>query len=159
MSELSARLAGIPGLTLSAVYGGFDTDEGWSHFKWTVALAYKGAGFATSYRTGLGHAKPAHGVTVHGDLVDTPKGAMRHEQAARDGYLRPTPPAIADVVYSLVSDASSSEQTFEDWCAEFGYDSDSRKALATYLECQATRTKLLALFGAELLAELTKLEH
>src|SRR6478752_235815 len=31
----------------------------------------------------------------------------------------------ADVLHCLISDASSVDNTFEEWCADFGYDSDS----------------------------------
>ena len=41
--------------------------------------------------------------------------------------------------YSLLacmSMDSYQSDTFEDWCGEFGYDTDSRKALDTFLKCQ-----------------------
>lgn len=44
------------------------------------------------------------------------------------------PPTAADVLECLALDASSYEnaRSFEDWCAEYGYDTDSRKAERTY---------------------------
>jgi hypothetical protein len=39
-------------------------------------------------------------------------------------------PTVEDVLDCLASDAGCAS-TFEDWCADFGYDSDSRKAEQT----------------------------
>jgi len=52
------------------------------------------------------------------------------------------PPKLDDVLYCLVSDAEAENMGFADWCDNFGYDTDSRSALATYLECQETASKL-----------------
>ena len=52
------------------------------------------------------------------------------------------PPKLDDVLHSLVMDSSASEQSFDDWCGEFGYDTDSIKALATYMDCQRNTIKL-----------------
>ncbi len=54
-------------------------------------------------------------------------------------------PSAADVLDTLASDATGYEAAtgFEGWCAEFGYDTDSRKAERTYraLERQTRRLK------------------
>lgn len=55
---------------------------------------------------------------------------------------RPKPPTLDDVLYALVSDAEACDMSFDDWCSSFGYDTDSRKALDTYLACQRNATKL-----------------
>lgn len=55
---------------------------------------------------------------------------------------RPQKPELDAVLYALVLDAGASEERFDDWCANFGYDPDSRKALETYLQCQETAAKL-----------------
>lgn len=54
----------------------------------------------------------------------------------------PTPPTLDDVLFCLVSDAEAGCMTFSEWCACFGYDEDSRKALNIYHECQETYHKL-----------------
>lgn len=51
-------------------------------------------------------------------------------------------PEVKDVLYSLVMDASAENETFADWCANSGYDEDSRKAMNIYLACQENATKL-----------------
>lgn len=55
---------------------------------------------------------------------------------------KPTKPALGDVLYALVLDASACEDSFEDWCSNYGYDTDSRKALDTYLDCQENAHRL-----------------
>jgi len=47
---------------------------------------------------------------------------------------------------SLLSDAAVSE-SFEDFCAEFGYDTDSRRAERTHKACLKNREELERLFG------------
>ncbi|QIG56934.1 hypothetical protein vBPaeSS2019XI_056 [Pseudomonas phage vB_Pae-SS2019XI] len=72
-------------------------------------------------------------------------------------HLKPVAPCAADVLYCLLSDANGADQNFNDWCADFGYDPDSRKALATYDECSKVLADVRAFFSAaerEKLAEL-----
>jgi hypothetical protein len=75
------------------------------------------------YKLGVGHVVKANGRTVL------------------------KPPQVADVVFSLVMDSSAADTTFEDWCSECGYDTDSRKALETYLLCQSNGTQIRKLLG------------
>ncbi len=56
-----------------------------------------------------------------------------------------TPPALKDVVYSLVSDSDAVNYSFDDWCDNFGYSTDSRKALKTWHACTDNYRKLKAL--------------
>lgn len=53
-------------------------------------------------------------------------------------------PEVADVLDSLASDASGIEnaRSFEDWCGEYGYDTDSRKAHRTYTICKREAERL-----------------
>ncbi len=63
-------------------------------------------------------------------------------------------PTAADVLSCLASDASGATGTFEDWCADYGYDVDSRKAEKTYKIIQRQASKLESLLGPELYEEL-----
>lgn len=65
---------------------------------------------------------------------------------------RPKPPELADVVSCLVSDAQAMYEPFESWCGDLGYDTDSRKALNTYLECQTLGAKFLRVLRAHKLS-------
>lgn len=55
---------------------------------------------------------------------------------------KPKKPLYDDVLYCLVSDADAAEMTFADWCSNLGYDTDSRKALSIYEQCQQNADKL-----------------
>ena len=134
MSALSDRLGEL-GVTVSSVFFRTVKDK-WEHDAWTCLVKFGEKSFETPYKTGIGHRKAVPGKLP---VPQAPKGA--------------------DVVSCLLSDASSSDCGFEDWCGEFGYDTDSRSALDTYLVCQNTEKKLVGLFGLELFRELSSLEH
>lgn len=55
----------------------------------------------------------------------------------------------AQVIYSLIMDAQCSSESFEDFCFNCGYDTDSRKALDTYLACQESGRTVRKLLGKE----------
>ena len=56
-------------------------------------------------------------------------------------------PDAAGVLSSLLLDAAADEQSFEDWCSEFEYDTDSRKAEKTYQACCKIAAKVKKLLG------------
>lgn len=60
------------------------------------------------------------------------------------------PPTLADVLDCLASDAASVENasSFEEWCAEYGCDTDSRKAERTYNACKKQADDLKRLLGS-----------
>lgn len=64
-------------------------------------------------------------------------------------------PEAAGVLNSLVQDASDTQADFETWCGEFGYDTDSIRALQIYQDCQRTRKRLERFLGPDVLALLT----
>ncbi|MCA1841067.1 MAG: hypothetical protein LC723_12215 [Actinobacteria bacterium] len=56
-------------------------------------------------------------------------------------------PEIESVLDCLLSDASSADQSFEDWAADLGFDTDSRKAEKTYRAVQASAASLRSFLG------------
>lgn len=48
-------------------------------------------------------------------------------------------PSPAAVLYCLLSDAAAGSELFADFCAELGYDEDSRRALAILLTITGRR--------------------
>ena len=72
----------------------------------------------------------------------------------KKGYLKPVSPTVADVVYSLMMDASEVDQSFKNWCSDFGYSDDSIKALNTYRQCQETRDALMVMFGSKVFEQI-----
>lgn len=67
----------------------------------------------------------------------------------RKACTEPTPPDLASVLDCLRSDASSIDdaRSFEDWAANFGYDTDSRKAEKAYRACQDSAQALRHFLG------------
>lgn len=45
-------------------------------------------------------------------------------------------PVASDVVESLSLDSYALEVSFDEWCADYGYDTDSRNAERTYRACR-----------------------
>ena len=62
------------------------------------------------------------------------------------GVSKPVRPKNSDVLHSLVWDATSLDESFENWCSNFGYDSDSIHAFNIYRQCCDAGKKLLKLF-------------
>lgn len=57
-------------------------------------------------------------------------------------------PKRKDVIYSLVSDSYSADESFEDWASNFGYDSDSISAKNTYETCVKQTREFTAVLRA-----------
>lgn len=77
-----------------------------------------------------------------GSIADADKGAT------------PTP---YDVLACISSDVYTPE-TFEDFCAEYGYESDSLKALQTFRRCSAFAKRLRAFFTPAELETLSEIQ-
>ena len=56
-------------------------------------------------------------------------------------------PTIADVLECIYSDATSADESFEEWADNMGYDEDSRSAYATWEAVQAQAAQLRRLLG------------
>lgn len=80
-------------------------------------------------------------------------------QALKGIYRAKAPLDIGDVLISLQCDSREWEATFEDWCANLGYDTDSRKALEIFEACQNTAKTLLRALGREHFDSFMRLEE
>jgi hypothetical protein len=109
--------------------------------RWMVQLTRNGVTVETEYHMGCGHRVMGQGrwakrvpsaafAKLTNDLVNALKQS------------RPTRPTLSDVLWSLSMDGEAGNELFENWCDNFGYDTDSRKALATYEACQQSGIKL-----------------
>lgn len=63
---------------------------------------------------------------------------------------------LYDVLSCLSVDVSI-DGTFEDFCADFGYNTDSRSALDLYLKCQEQSSKLRRFFTAQEINDLEEI--
>lgn len=68
-------------------------------------------------------------------------------------------PKAEDLLNCLSLDAQAGCEIFSDFCANFGYDEDSRKAESIHRECQKTADKLRSLLGRGLVNELNNCEQ
>lgn len=61
------------------------------------------------------------------------------------------PAEAGEVLDCLAYDASGVENSssFDDWCREYGYDTDSRKAHRTYMVCKRQSERLRQFLGDE----------
>lgn len=64
------------------------------------------------------------------------------------GAAHTSAPTKHDILYSLIMD-DVSDMNFDDFCANFGYDEDSIKALRTYEACQKQTKEFYNVFNAE----------
>ena len=67
-------------------------------------------------------------------------------------------PDAATVLDCLCSDATFPD-TFEDFCSEFGYDTDSRRAERTFKACLKTRDELREFLGDDFDAVVYEMER
>lgn len=80
--------------------------------------------------------------------VRPPAGLYGYTSAIAAAFALSTPD-LHGVIYSLLSDAAAGNETFPDFCSNYGYDEDSRKALETYLKCQTIGADLRRVLGAD----------
>jgi hypothetical protein len=164
------------------IYGPFpgvseDGKEPWPHIGYTVKLSHgQREILQTPYSMGIGHIDlkkvrlPA-GYSHAGEwsFLTPDEFAMLQQWIARPNanfkdklaqasvaakiaLKQKVQPTLSDVLYSLLSDGEAAGQTFEEWAGGLGYDTDSRKAEATYRQCDEIGRKL-AKVGAETLAK------
>lgn len=99
-----------------------------------------------------------HGIKVEKDMnrpwehhaytVKVTRGAESFETAYKQGMAHEDGPTLAAVLACLMSDASAGEGgSFEDFCGEFGYDTDSRRAEQTYNACRDTAAAMRRMLG------------
>lgn len=107
----------------------------WQCDQWRVTLSSKAGFHSFDYFTGLG---------------------LRHKPDSW-GKRKPSKPKVADVLHSLILDASAADENFHDWCANFGYSDDSIKAMNTYKACLETAQALRKHFSPDTLRNVREL--
>ena len=114
-----------------------------------IAEIIKGAGIEFGYRcTDQGdHKSPSKWVvsisTKRGQFsTEYTQGAAYRTKATAGRNSQPTAPDIVDVLYCLISDSEAGREVFADFCENFGYDQDSRKAFETWQACQNAYVEL-----------------
>lgn len=67
------------------------------------------------------------------------------------------PPSVVAVIGSLARDMLNGA-TFDQWCRDLGYDTDSRKADRVYKACKRIEASMRRVFGDELAERLNRAE-
>jgi hypothetical protein len=111
-----------------------EEQHGWGECGRSFDFAIEGQGWSYRgvYRVGKGHGKP----TGYLDPSNGYREKLVYEKPSR-----------LDVVAAVLLDGADADQSFAGWCETFGFDVDSRRALATYLDCQAARDAMRRVFG------------
>jgi len=66
-------------------------------------------------------------------------------------------PMASDLVWAVATDSTALEESFKDWCDNFGYSTDSITARSTYKACQRNGERLINLIGnAEIFSQLVE---
>ena len=138
-------------------------EEFWLHDQWVATIN----GEVFKYNTGIGHRKPKPGrgnkrmfnELMRGNFIKECKNYDKVKEQL-EKYSQPVKPGLNDILASLVMDAECANDTHEDFCANLGYDVDSRKGLDIYLACQkiADQLRKLGVNIEELSEELYELE-
>lgn len=149
----------------------------WESLNWKVTIKRKGKAFHTcDYSQGVAHcpaSKKAWNNSHTGktdsqlksaaiwEEIETGKIAKRglgNQRAAYPSSKSIPGPNAVDVLSSLALDSSVLDYaTYEDWAADFGYDSDSRKGESIYRACLETALKMRAGLGETLMSEIQEL--
>jgi hypothetical protein len=116
--------------------------ENWSDASDAWLVIINGQHF--DYFTGIGHRKidmsTCWGTKWSGDS----KYVIQNRHKLRIEVLvqvsKPVTPKFDSILACLVRDAVG--QTFDDWCSAYECETDSRKALQSYMDCQETAKKL-----------------
>ncbi len=132
------------GLTMTAVFVPWSQSrnnlEKQRSLNWIVTIHRDGRAIVTTdYSAGIGHC-PSY--RQGRQSVDDAAAIEMETETGRDRKAAILP-TIADVMYSLASDAAVLDSpTYEDWAGEYGYDADSRKGEHTYRACLELALKL-----------------
>jgi hypothetical protein len=130
--------------------GGQTTMDKWNFLLTNGRTGLMGIDF--DFYTGLGHRKFPKGF-----IVDKTLNPRCIAYAIQEKNKKPIPPNVASMLHSLISDSSACNESFSSWCDNFGYDSDSRKALSIYEACQENGDKQSKVFDRKTIEKLSEL--
>ena len=74
--------------------------------------------------------------------------------AFHQGIAHTGPPQLTDVVSCILSDITADLDVFENWAADYGYDTDSRKAYKVWEQVRAVARGMRPLIGSDDVYEL-----
>lgn len=132
--------------------------ENWECDGWLLELSHKNNTEYFDYFTGIGHRKVSK---ANLNWINSAKASGRYnprmyaEEIAK--YAEPVKPELCGVIHSLIMDSSAMYESFDNWCDNFGYDSDSLKAFNIYQACCENAKKLRKVMDNKTLETLQEL--
>ena len=136
-------------VSFSSIYNGLlEDDNGWEHYAFTVLIN----GQSFPYKKGTGHSWRSNTDRYFGG---TRKAASKKLNVPEEYIIKDSTntfiakPLECEVIYSLLMDAFVCGDSFNGFCDALGYDTDSRKALDSYLQCQEQTERFNNLFNCE----------
>ncbi len=112
-------------IPLKVDYVGIYTDVNkWRHHLWRVTLYWPNGYHSFDYRCGMAHQTKAI----------------------------PIKPSNKSIMYSLLMDSRAVDESFIDWCGNYGYSDDSITAFNLYRDCCKTAVILRKIFNSDDLA-------
>jgi hypothetical protein len=143
-------------------------DDNWKCDQWYVTLfnVKKNFPFSTSYYTGLGHrvyqsrTKASKGINtckmVKTGMISQRDRARINPTAAFNYYEYVKVPSCADILYSLAT-CDYTDEPFDEWADNFGYDADSMKAFNTYTQCRDTTKAINKIFTRDQIEQIQEI--
>jgi hypothetical protein len=132
------------GYTISSVLirDDFDGREGNHMHEVTIGLGNNS--IKVEFTSGCAHRSYPARLGRKAKPIEFVHGRMTVAQLEERKRTVPNDPTLEDVMYSLLMDASvgRNAMSFGEFCDDFGYDEDSRKAYNIFTACQEQYTKL-----------------
>ena len=119
---------------------------------WTISASYTGSKPAPFDEQNLGHNYVTVTNRINGKRTRFDFRGSRLSPAITDDD------DLCEAFWSFVQDAICGDLPFDDFCAEFGYDTDSRKAERTWRACKRAAEKLRRVYCGDLCELANELE-
>ena len=135
----------------------FEWHAGIGHLDWKRAAMGPALKYAKSEtRLNEQECREARLISQGKTLVDRNETARLAAKVALIQAVKPNP---AEVLANVCAEGLDADESFESWAANFGYDTDSRKAEETYRACQEAGRKARRILEAGVYAKMAELSR
>lgn len=160
----------IEQLNIKTTFVGMVESEEWSHFLWSVLINDK---VVFEYKTGLGLVTTKKLMSFNQPNIGGSKVNRKNQFIVKHGneffkavvvnnrigswlLANPTMPTNKDILFALLLDSQVLDESYQNWCDNYGYDSDSMKAFKIYQACCDNTKKLQSCFSSDELANIAE---
>jgi hypothetical protein len=117
----------------------------WPHYLWSVKIN----GELFTYKTGLGHAVKSDTYFLKKSDQDQYRGRLIKIYSTKHCLEYAIEPKIENILNSLFLDSEANCMSFQNWCSEFGYNTDSIKDSQIYQECCKIDSQVRRVLGPD----------